>query len=224
MSQVNPRSFDVDALLFDMDGTILTSIVAAERVWTRWAERHGLDAETFLPTIHGKRAIDTVRDAGLPDMDAETEAAAIADAEVEDVAGIEPIAGAGALLAVLPRNRWAIVTSAPRRLAERRIEAAGLPMPELLVTGDDVERGKPAPDAFALGARGLGVAPQRCLVFEDAAAGIQAAERVGAHIVVVSAMHAAATDSIHPTIADYHDVHAVRRDNGLRIQLPRPAR
>lgn len=210
-----------DALLFDMDGTVLTSIAAAERVWAQWARRHGLDIDAFLPTIHGKRAIDTVRDAGVPDIDAEAEAEAILEAEVADVEGIEPITGAADFLASLPRDRWAIVTSAPRRLAERRIEAAGLPLPANLVAGDDVTRGKPAPDAFQLGARRLGVDAARCLIFEDATAGVQAAEAVGASVVVVSALHSAATDTPHPSIPDYRGVSSEILDDGrLRVHLP----
>jgi sugar-phosphatase len=115
---------DFAAFLFDMDGTILTSIKAAERVWGQWARSHGLDVDAFLPTIHGKRTEETVRALALPGVDPIAEAAFITRAEIEDVAGIEAIVGAGAFLASLPRERWAIVTSAPRLLAEARILAA----------------------------------------------------------------------------------------------------
>ncbi|AWN16252.1 HAD-IA family hydrolase [Salinisphaera sp. LB1] len=210
-----------DALLFDMDGTVLTSIAAAERVWTQWANRHGLDVAAFLPTIHGKRAIDSVRDSGLTDIDPQAEAEAILEAEIADVAGIEPITGAADFLGGLPRDRWAIVTSASRRLAERRIEAAGLPQPDTLVAGDDVTRGKPAPDAFRLGAERLGVSADRCLIFEDAIAGVQAAEAVGAAVVVITALHSAARDTGHPSILDYRGVSSqVQSDGRLRIHLP----
>lgn len=210
-----------DGLLFDMDGTVLTSIAAAERVWSQWARRHGLDVDAFLPTIHGKRAIDSVRDSGVTGIDVQAEADAILEAEIADVAGIEPIAGAAEFLASLPRDRWMIVTSAPRRLAERRIEAAGLPLPERLVAGDDVTRGKPAPDAFQLGAERLGVEASRCLIFEDASAGVQAAEAVGASVVVITALHSAATDRGHPSIPDYRGVSSEVLDDGrLRVHLP----
>ncbi|HET7313066.1 HAD-IA family hydrolase [Salinisphaera sp.] len=210
-----------DAVLFDMDGTVLTSIAAAERVWTQWAHRHGLDVDAFLPTIHGKRAIDTIRDSGVRGIDPEAEAAAILETEIDDVADIEPIAGAAGFLAGLPHGRWTIVTSAPRRLAERRIEAAGLPLPDKLVAGDDVTRGKPAPDAFKLGAERLGVAASRCLIFEDAIAGIQAAEAVGASVVVISALHSAAADTAHPSIPNYHGVTCETLGDGqLRVHLP----
>ena len=117
------------AFLFDMDGTLLSSIAAAERVWARWAGCHGLDVAAFLPTIHGMRSVETVRRLNLPGVDPEAEAAAITAEEMVDVDGIEPIPGILAFLATLPAERWAVVTSAPRELARRRIAAAGLPAP-----------------------------------------------------------------------------------------------
>ena len=177
------------AFLFDMDGTILTSIVAAERVWAGWARRHGLDVETFLPTIHGVRSVETVRRLALPGLDPEAEAAEITRLEIEDVEGVEAIAGAAAFLAALPADRWAIVTSAPRALATRRLEAAGLPAPPVMVTAEDVDRGKPAPDCFLLAAKQLRVPAGDCLVFEDTAAGIAAAEAAGCAVVVITATH-----------------------------------
>ncbi len=193
----------IKAVLLDMDGTILTSIKAAERVWSRWAERHGIDVETFLPTIHGVQTIETVRRLKLPNVDPAVEAAAITAAELEDVAGIEAIGGAATFLAQLPPHRWAIVTSAPRALALRRIAAAGLPMPQLLISAEDVSRGKPEPDCFILAADKLGVAVEDCLVLEDSAAGIAAAEHAGAKVMVVTATHHKELDTHHPAIPDY---------------------
>jgi sugar-phosphatase len=205
------------AFLFDMDGTILTSIKAAERVWGLWAEGHGLDVEAFLPTIHGKRTEETIRALNLPGVDPVREAAFITRAEIEDVAGIEAIAGAAAFLADLPRERWAIVTSAPRLLAEARILAAGLPMPEVLVAAEDVERGKPAPDPFLLGARKLGVAPADCLVFEDTLAGLQSAQAAGMASIVVTTTHAHPLETDVTAMLDYEDVRAVNMPDGLRV-------
>jgi len=186
-----------------MDGTILNSIVAAERVWSAWAERHGLEVQAFLPTIHGVRAVDTIRNLALPGVDATAEADALTLAEIEDVAGIDAIAGAAAFLSALPADRWAIVTSAPRALALRRINAAGLPMPALLITADEVVHGKPAPDCFLLAAERLGQPIADCLVFEDTLAGIAAAEAAGAQVIVVTATHHGPLDTPHPRIADY---------------------
>jgi sugar-phosphatase len=211
------RSFS--AFLFDMDGTILTSIKAAERVWGQWAKGHGLDVEAFLPTIHGKRTEETIRALALPGVDPVHEAAFITRAEIEDVAGIEAIAGAAAFLASLPRERWAIVTSAPRLLAEARIAAAGLPVPEVLVAAEDVERGKPAPDPFLLGARKLGVAPADCLVFEDTLAGLQSAAAAGMASIVVTTTHTHPLETGVTAVLDYEDLHVVHRPDGLRVAL-----
>ena len=191
------------AFLFDMDGTLLSSIAAAERVWTRWARRHGLDVAAFLPTIHGMRGVETVRRLNLPGVDAEAEAAVITREEMDDVDGIEAIAGVRDFLAALPADRWAVVTSAPRELALRRIAAAGLPVPPLLVAAEDVTHGKPAPECFVLAATRLGVAARDCLIFEDAPAGIAAAEAAGASVVVITATHSHPLATPHASVADY---------------------
>lgn len=206
------------AFLFDMDGTILSSIAAAERVWAAWAQKHGLDVETFLPTIHGVRAVETIRRLNLPGVDVMAEVEALTQAEFEDVEGIEAIAGAAAFLNALPPQRWAIVTSSPRRLAIRRLEATGLPIPPLMVTGEDVTNGKPAPDCFLLAADRLGLKPQECLVFEDAPAGIQAAEAAGTKVVVITATHKHALETPHPTIAGYGSLKP-SLDEGGRLVL-----
>ena len=205
-SILDGRSFA--ALLFDMDGTIVNSIAAAERVWIAWAERHGLDLDTFMPTIHGVRGIETITRLALPGVDPAAEAEAILEEEMLDVEGVAPIDGAAVFLAVLPPDRWAIVTSSPRRLALRRLAAAGLPVPAVLVTAEDVERGKPAPDCFLLAAERLGQKIEDCLVFEDAPAGIAAAEAAGAAVAVVTVTHKHALETRHPTIVGYDKLSA----------------
>ena len=206
------------AFLFDMDGTILSSIAAAERVWARWALRHGLDVAAFLPTIHGMRSVETVRRLNLPGLDPVAEAAAITREEMDDVEGIEQIAGIAAFLAALPPDRWAVVTSAPRELARRRIAAAGLPAPPLMIAAEDVTQGKPAPDCFVLAATRLGVSARDCLVFEDAPAGIAAAEAAGARVVVITATHAHPLVTPHAPARDYAALGArVDADGALRL-------
>jgi len=207
------------ACLFDMDGTILTSIVAAERVWAGWARRHGLDVDAFLPTIHGVRSVETVRRLGLPGVDPEAEAAEITRLEIEDVEGVEAIAGAAAFLGALPPDRWAIVTSAPRALAERRLAAAGLPAPPVMITAEDVEHGKPAPDCFLLAAARLGVPAGECLVFEDAAPGITAAEAAGCAVVVITATHGHPRATGHAAFAGYDGLSIERDPAGGLILL-----
>ncbi|WP_296257476.1 MULTISPECIES: HAD-IA family hydrolase [unclassified Pseudomonas] len=191
------------AFLFDMDGTLTDSIAAAERVWTRWAQSKGLNVEELLASIHGVRCVDTIRRLNLPGVDPEREAELIAQAETNDVAGVVCIEGAARFLAALPADRWAVVTSAPRLLAERRIQAAGLPLPRIMVAAEDVERGKPAPDCFLLAARRLGVKPEQCLVFEDAPAGIAAAEAAGAKVMVITATHKHSLATPYPSLNSY---------------------
>lgn len=202
------------AFLFDMDGTVVNSIAAAERVWADWARRQGLDVAAFLPTIHGVRAIETIARLTLPGVDPMREADALLKAEAADIDGILPIAGAAAFLASLPAERWAIVTSAPRELALLRITAAGIPLPAILVAAEDVSRGKPAPDCFRLAAERLGVDARDCLVFEDAPAGISAAEAAGATVVVISATHHHPLQTPHAAIASYDGLGITVDDRG----------
>ena len=209
-----PHDRTFAAFLFDMDGTILTSIKSAERVWSAWAERHGLDVDTFLPTLHGKRTHDTIRQLGLPGVDPIAEAAWITAAEIEDVADIEAIDGAAAFLSSLPPDRWGIVTSAPRALAKARLAAAGLPSTHLLVAAEDVERGKPAPDPFLLGAKKLGFAPAECLVFEDTQAGLQSAKAAGMDSIVVTLTHTHPMETDVFGVLDYADLRAGRSADG----------
>jgi sugar-phosphatase len=191
------------AFLFDMDGTVINSIPAAERIWGDWARRHGLDVAAFLPTIHGARAVDTIGRLGLPGVDAKAEALGITLAEIDDVEGIVEIPGAAQFLNALPPAQWAIVTSAPRALALKRLAAAGVPVPAVMVTADDVSAGKPDPACYILAAQRLGVDVADCLVFEDAPVGIAAGVASGAGVVVVTTTHHQPTATHHPTIHGY---------------------
>jgi sugar-phosphatase len=211
------RSFA--AILFDMDGTLLSSIEAAERVWTRWAAQFGIDAKTFLHEIHGRRAVDSVRSLNIPGIDPEAEAAAITRAEIEDVEGVRAIPGAREFVATLPEDRWAIVTSAPRALAVRRLEAAELTPPRVFITAEDIPKGKPDPSCYQLAASRLGWRAEDCLVFEDAPAGIRAGEAAGAAVIVVTATHRRHIDTSHAKIADFRGLRAtVDGDGRLRIE------
>ncbi|MDX9674117.1 MULTISPECIES: HAD-IA family hydrolase [unclassified Pseudomonas] len=208
------------AFLFDMDGTVLNSIAAAERVWAAWAERHGVDVETFLPTIHGVRAIDTIRRLNLPGVDAEAQAAFIAQAEIDDVEGIVQIPGAAAFLDSLPAERWAMVTSAPRDLALRRMAAAGIPEPAVMITAEDVTAGKPDPAGYRLAAQRLGLAPCDCLIFEDATVGIQAAEAAGAALMIITTTHQHPLETTHATLDSYESLSITVDGKGqLHLQI-----
>ncbi|WP_085637595.1 MULTISPECIES: HAD-IA family hydrolase [unclassified Pseudomonas] len=206
------------AFLFDMDGTVLNSIAAAERIWSAWAVHHGVDVDSFLPTIHGVRAIDTIRRLNLPGVDAQAQAAYITVAEIEDVEGVVEIPGAAAFLKALPADRWAMVTSAPRDLALRRMAAAGIPEPAVMITAEDVTTGKPDPAGYRLAAERLGVEPGDCLVFEDATAGILAAEAVGAPLMVITATHQYPLETPHATI-DRYDGLEIRAGSDGRLSL-----
>ncbi|MFT0475364.1 HAD-IA family hydrolase [Pseudomonas antarctica] len=207
------------AFLFDMDGTLLNSIAAAERVWSLWAERHGLDVAVLLSTIHGTRAIDTITRQALPDVDPQVEAQWITDAELNDVEGVVAIPGAIEFLNRLPGDQWALVTSAPKELALRRLQAAGISPPAVLVTAEDVANGKPDPACYVLGAQRLGVCVQDCLVFEDAMVGIRAGEAAGAAVVVVTSTHLTPMVTAHACIDGYEQLSVQQGGDGLlRLQ------
>jgi sugar-phosphatase len=170
------------ALLFDLDGVLINSIPAVERVWSRWAEERGFNVEEVLHRAHGRPSIETLRYL-LPDAHHEAENRLVEQAEIEDVADIVPLPGVLELLAALPSDRWAIVTSCTRPLAEVRIRAAGLPKPGLFITANDIQRGKPDPEPYQKGAAGLGFAPEECIVVEDALAGIASGRNAGSRVI-----------------------------------------
>ena len=207
------------AFLFDMDGTLITSTAAAERVWTRWATRHGIDVAAFLPTMHGVRAADTIRKQNLPDIDLEAEIAWVERGEIEDVEGVVPIPGAIDFVKRLPPDRWAIVTSATVPLARARLTAAGVTPPAVFITAEDVEHGKPDPAGYLKAAKALGFDIADCLVFEDAEAGIRAGEAAGADVMVVTAAWTHPLKTEHPRLADYADADiTVEADGSLTLR------
>src|SRR6267378_436410 len=165
-------------VLFDMDGVLVDSTAAVARVWAVWARKHGLDPETVVKIAHGRPSISTIREL-LPSANHEAEDREVERMEIEDVEGIVALPGAAELLRVLRGNRCAIVTSATRPLAEVRLRAAGLPVPENLVTARDAKRGKPNPDPYLKGVRILGGPPAECVVIEDAPSGIRAGKAAG---------------------------------------------
>lgn len=197
--QFNGRAYA--AFLFDMDGTMIDSTVVAERVWSDWAVRNGVDAAALLAAVHGVRAEDTIRRFARDGMDIDAETAGLTAAEIAAADGIYAVPGVAAFIADLDPAQWAVVTSAPRALAERRFEAAGLPVPATMVTAEDVGHGKPDPEGYLKAAALLGVPIGECLVFEDAPAGIAAGLAAGADVVVVGG-HASAEGCL-AAIADY---------------------
>jgi sugar-phosphatase len=171
-------------ILFDMDGVLVSSIGSAERSWRKWAALYGIPNAETLEVPHGRRAIDIVR-LLRPDMDAEAGLKVITDMEVADVADLRVLPGVKRLLESLPQERWAIVTSASRRLLMARLTAAGLPIPERIISGEMVERGKPDPEPYRRGAELLGFLPGECVVVEDAPSGIGSGKAAGCRVMAV---------------------------------------
>ncbi len=184
---------EVKALLFDNDGVLVDSVANVEKSWGQWAIEFGIqgfDAGKF----HGTRAQDTVL--SLVGRERFEEANNRIN-ELEQLSAHETLAmpGAKELLPFLPEDRWTICTSANSRLGRARLEGAGLPIPKHLVTGDDVERGKPAPDPYLLGASRLGFSASDCVVFEDAQAGALAAKAAGVAMVIGVSEFALSTEA-----------------------------
>ncbi len=203
------------AFLFDMDGTILTSIAAVDRAWRAWARRIGTDEEAVMAYMHGRRARDTIAHfmPGAPDAAIDTEADWLEAFELSDIGGIEPIPGIEAVLEAAG-NRWALVTSPTPGIARARVKAAGLVLPQVVVTSADVTRGKPDPMGYVMAARALGVDPTKCLVFEDAHAGIAAGQAAGATVMQI--LGTEARQAQHG-IRDYAGVR-ISQDGGLWFQ------
>lgn len=170
------------ALLFDLDGVLIDSTPAVERVWAKWARERGFDADDVVRRAHGRPSITTLREL-LPDADHEKENREVERREIADLHGVVPLPGTQVLLTSLPPERWAIVTSCTRPLAEVRIRAAGLPVPKHLITSSDVRHGKPHPEPYRTAAAAMGYAPTECLVVEDAPAGIRAGKDAGARVI-----------------------------------------
>jgi sugar-phosphatase len=184
-------AIETKGLLFDMDGVLISSIGSVERCWKRWCAIYGVPDAAAFRVPHGIRAKDIMRT--LKPEWGEAELAdglrVIEDMEIEDTGDLRVLPGAKALLEKLPAARWAIVTSATRRLLLARLEAAGLPVPERLISGDMVERGKPDPEPYRRGAALLGLRPEDCVVVEDAPSGVGAGVAAGSCVLAVLGTH-----------------------------------
>jgi sugar-phosphatase len=156
----------VQGVLFDLDGALIDSTAGVTRVWRDWATRHGLDPDQTAHAAHGRRAIDSVR-LLAPQLDAEAELRDLERREIAESHDVTVFSGAARLLASLPARRWAIVTSGTRDLASHRLRVAGLPVPELMITGSDILHGKPHPEPYQRGAELLVVEPGACAAVED---------------------------------------------------------
>jgi mannitol-1-/sugar-/sorbitol-6-phosphatase len=212
-----------EAALFDLDGVLVDSTAAVEEHWRAFAARHDLDAAALLVNLHGRRMVDTMAGAvpHLSPAELAAEAAWLEQTEVEGAReGTSPQPGAQQLTAALSGRPWAIVTSGTQPVALARIEAVGLPRPPVLVTGEEVASGKPEPAPYLLAAQRLNVAPEDCVVVEDAPSGLTAGRKAGCVTVAVTTSHAAAelADADHivrlPT-----DLEIVEGDGPIMLEI-----
>ena len=208
---------ECDAVLFDMDGTLVDSTQVVERHWARWASRHRIDVTEILAVSHGRPTIDTLR-LVAPHLATEEEAARIDADEARDSHGVRAVPGALELIATLPPARWAVVTSANRALAVTRLAAAGFPIPDVLVTVDDVALGKPHPAAYLHAARRLSALPARSVVLEDTPVGVEAGRAAGATVIGVTTTYAT-LDHCHYCVSDLRAVRGRQGDGSVRLYL-----
>jgi mannitol-1-/sugar-/sorbitol-6-phosphatase len=208
-------------VLFDLDGVLVDSTPAVARVWTIWANKHGFDPQETVRKAHGRPSLATIREL-LPNADHAAENAIVERMEIEDVADVVALPGAAELLHALSADKWTVVTSCTKRLALVRLRAAGLAIPEKLVTSNDITNGKPHPEPFLKGAKLLGFAPEDCVVFEDAPAGIRAGKAAGTRVIALQTteqdnfLRQAGADWI---VADCSSVHVDGANSGQEISL-----
>lgn len=183
-------NFSCAAILFDLDGVLVDSTRAVDREWREWAARKGVDGDAIMAIAHGVRTVEVIRRAA-PHLDAEREAAEIESHEAHDQHGVTVMPGALELVKSIPNGRWGVVTSGSRLLAQNRLRFCGLPVPQVLITSDDVTHGKPHPEPYLQGAGRLGFSPADCLVIEDAPAGIESAHGAGLKVIGVASTYPA---------------------------------
>jgi mannitol-1-/sugar-/sorbitol-6-phosphatase len=210
---------ECSAVILDVDGTLVDSTAAVERIWRAWSTEYGIEVETVLRDAHGRRSEDTIR--GVLDADHVDRAVRRQQTlELEDLHDITAMPGAHELLAQLARHpglRWALATSLNARLLSARMAAAGLPRPPSVVTSDLVVHGKPDPECYLLAARQLGVPAHECVVIEDAPAGVIAGKAAGATVIAVTHTFSADVLASHADLM-INSLHQLRvTDHGLMI-------
>ena len=188
---------ECDAVIFDLDGVLIDSSVCIELHWQQWAEKHNFDLAKIMQVAHGRPTIETMR-LVTPHLPVEEETAHFEAAEALDTDGVVVIEGAAQLLNSLPVESWAIATSGTDVVATARLRHTKLPVPQVLVTADDVTHGKPNPEPYLLAAKRLGVSPENCVVFEDAPVGIESAKSAGMRVIAIASTHS----QDHLTMAD----------------------
>lgn len=179
-------SIHARAILFDLDGTLVESTGAISDILAEWANEIGQPVQTILDFSHGKRSIDIVRAFAAPDQVDEMYTK-LTQKFVQSADQTTAISGAKDFLNQLIEQNipWAVVSSSEAILIQARLAAAGLPQPTLFVSAEDVKQGKPSPEGYLLAAEKLGISIQDCVVFEDAEAGVLAAQSATAQVVIV---------------------------------------
>ena len=183
-------NFPCAAVLFDLDGVLVDSTGSVERQWRAWARERGIDEEKVTAVAHGVRAIEVIRTVA-PHLDAAAEVRKLERREAKDRDGVAVMPGAVKLVRAIPEGQWGVVTSGTRHLATARLRLAGIPVPKVMITSDDVVNGKPNPEPYLKGAEGLGVDPRECLVIEDAPAGMQSAHGGGMKVIALASTYPA---------------------------------
>lgn len=210
------------ALLFDMDGTLVDSNAAVERAWAFWCRRYQLNLEEVLHFSHGRPTLATMDHFGArfaPGKDWSEEADEMQRMELADLGSTKAIGGARELLAQLDDSRWAVVTSAPRQLAEIRIQAAGLPLPKLLVPADEISSGKPHPEGYLKAASKLGVPADECVVFEDTPPGVEAGLNAGMQVIGLLTTVTAERLRTGFVIRDYSYLRVTPNEAGYKLEI-----
>ena len=207
------------AVLFDMDGTLVDSTAVVEQVWAEFADRYRLDLDEVLRFAHGRLTIDSVQHFLPVGIDVLAVTADLDAQELHRLDGVVEIPGAAALLSSLKGARVAVVTSASRELARRRLHAAGIDAPGVMVAAEDVQTGKPSPEGYLRAASLVGVAPERCVVFEDAEAGVQAAVASKGQVIVVGG-HTSTTTAGLPRVPDFTRLSVSQLNGRIRFEHP----
>jgi sugar-phosphatase len=203
------KQFLCRAVIFDLDGVLIDSSAVVQRQWQRWIAEHGLDPNQALNVMGGRRLVEIIRHVA-PHLNPEYEANRLAAWEAADTDGLCEIEGASQLVSALPKGTWAVVTSGNRNTALTRLTYARLPMPDVLVTADDVTQGKPHPEPYLRAAERLDIPPAGCLVVEDASACVEAARAAGMRVIAVATTHSPdALEGADAITADVSDIQIV---------------
>ncbi len=211
------RTFRCSAILFDLDGVLVDSTGSVSRQYRLWAKKTHLDPRVVEDIPHGVRSIDVVRHLA-PHLDAEAEVKKIEKMEAED-RDVLVMPGAADLLRSIPDHRWCVVTSGTRYLATSRLRYANLPVPRVMVSADDVSRGKPDPEPYLSGARLLGMNPSDCLVIEDAPAGILAAHAGGMKVIGITSTYPASALEAEVVIQKLAQIKVTSRNGALSLTV-----